>query len=176
MNCYGFDEEEDDRELKIGKGSGSGTNGGNSNADTVTVTAKKKEEEPEGENFTLLYKFWFMYGILWFTFSAAVEMLNICNGRDLGARKVVICCGGCMSVFWYLFGCYLRWISIGGRVIAGDYLDVLTEEEYEEDKDMYLVKSGRFLYNYCLAMPFVVIIIVFFALLINYIINERKAK
>ena len=103
------------------------------NAESEGLTIKKddKEIKANGDNYTTLYKFWFMYGILWFTFSALTEMLNICNGQKLGARKAVVCCGGCLSVFWYLFGCWLRWISIGGKVIAGDYLSILTEEEYE---------------------------------------------
>ena len=55
-------------------------------------------------------------------------------------------------------------------------MEMLTEEEYEATKDMYLIRSGRFMYNYCLAMPFVVIICVFFLCLVNYVKGEIKTK
>ena len=104
--------------------------GGAKGGNRESVIIAKTEDSTEPENFTLLYKAWFLYGILWFTFSALVEILNICNGRELGARKVVVCCGSCLSVVWYILGLILR-MSNGGRVAAGDFIDMLTDEEYE---------------------------------------------
>ena len=116
-----------------------------------------------------------MYGILWFSFSALVEVLNICNGRDLGAKPVVVYVGGCLSVFWYLYGLLLR-MSNGGRVAAGDYIPFISDEEYEASKDLYLIRSGIFLYWYLLAMPFFVVLCIFLLCIISYIRGEMKVN
>ena len=66
-----------------------------------------------------------MYGVLWFTLCAATDSLNVINGRDLCARKSICYIGGCLSIVWYFAGALLR-TSQGGRVVAGDYIEVLT--------------------------------------------------
>ena len=156
------DEDEDaldyPRFLKAGGGGGKGSSSGKAkgaNAGSGEIgdddedqeyDFEKKEDEgrPPGvepENYTSLFRFWYFYGVCWFTIAGLFDCLNVINGRDLCARKSVCYIGGAMSVLWYIAGGILI-VSPGGKIAAGEYMSSYTMEEIERDGDLYMVESG----------------------------------
>lgn len=145
------DEDEDDpdypRFLKAGgggggkggsKGKAEGANAGegeigDEDEDKYDFGDAEEDGRPPGvepENYTSLFRFWYFYGIVWFTFAGLVDCLNVINGRDLCARKSVCYIGGALSVLWYIAGGILI-ASPGGKVASGEYTNTMTFEEWE---------------------------------------------
>ena len=157
----------------LGASAGTGEAGGSETDDIYAVPEDEVKEEPE--NYTLLYRAWFFYGVLWFTFAALADCFNVINGRDLCARKSVCYIGGFLSVVWYLSGALLRY-SRGGRVVAGEFIHSYSIEDYQRDADLYLIDSGEFLVWFILAMPFYVMFAAFALLVGNYVKDEIRHK
>ena len=188
------DEEGDDldypRFLKAGGGGGKGgssskAKGANAGSGEIGDDDDKEydfEQEEEGrppgvepENYTSLFRFWYFYGVVWFTFAGLVDCLNVINGRDLCARKSVCYIGGAMSVLWYIAGGILI-VSPGGKVAAGEFMSSYTLEEIEQDGDLYMVESGQFILWFMLAMPFYVMFATFVLCIGAYVKTELKHK
>ena len=116
-----------------GANAGSGEIGDDEEKDYDFGNADEMDGRPPGvepENYTSLFRFWYFYGIVWFTFAGLVDCLNVINGRDLCARKSVCYIGGCLSVLWYIAGGMLI-ASPGGKVAMGEYINTMTFEEWE---------------------------------------------
>lgn len=129
----------------------------------------------EPENYTSLYRFWYFYGVVWFTLAGVFDCLNVINGRDLCARKSVCYIGGCLSFLWYIAGGMLI-ASPGGKVAAGQYIYSYTLEEIKQDSDLYMVESGEFILWFMMAMPFYVLFATFVLCIGAYVKDELKHK
>ena len=121
-----------------GRGSGSSSGNAGNQSPREEDQAKQANEdanaeadaeiENEKQDITSSYKWWYIYGIVWFSLSAVSDMKNICEGRDLCGVECLAWIGGVMSIFWYLSGWITRQ-SFGGMVCGGDYVGRLSLEQ-----------------------------------------------